>query len=123
MKDVPANEAATPTTPAAHLDALFRPASVVFVGGSNLAAALRFHRDQGFAGQTFVVSPKYDAIEGFACTKSIKPCQPLWIWRLSASPGTPQSRSSPSCAIRGARRLSATPLVFLKPAMTIRRPG
>lgn len=53
------------------LDALFRPRSVVFVGGSNLAPALRYHRDLGFAGQTWVVNPKYEALEGFACVPTI----------------------------------------------------
>ena len=54
-----------------NLHALFRPASIAFIGGSNLRAALRYHREQGFAGKTFVISPKYEQIEGFACTATL----------------------------------------------------
>lgn len=66
----------TPATPSQKtsrtLDALFRPGSVVFVGGGNLKPALKYHRDLGFAGRTWVVNPKYDAIQGYRCTPSIE---------------------------------------------------
>lgn len=55
-----------------HLDRIFRPRSVVFIGGSNLKPVLRYHRDLGFDGITRVVSPRYDQIEGFACTSTIE---------------------------------------------------
>ena len=54
------------------LDPLFRPRSVAFIGGSNLSAALRYHRDLGFSGTTHVVSPRYKELEGFACVPRIE---------------------------------------------------
>lgn len=57
------------------LEPLFRPRSVAFVGGSNLGAALRFHRDLSFAGETLVVSPRYDELEGYACVPRIEDLQ------------------------------------------------
>ncbi|MDP5085513.1 MAG: acetate--CoA ligase family protein [Yoonia sp.] len=54
-----------------NLDALFRPLSVAFVGGSNLDPALRYHRDLGFAGDTWVVNPKYKEIQGYTCFPTI----------------------------------------------------
>ncbi|MEL6768067.1 MAG: acetate--CoA ligase family protein [Pseudomonadota bacterium] len=49
------------------LDPLFRPRHVAFIGGSNLAPVLRYHAEQGFAGETWVVNPKYDEIGGHRC--------------------------------------------------------
>ena len=54
------------------LEPLFRPHSVVFVGGSNLKPTLRYHRDLGFAGQTWVVNPRYEEIAGFPCIPTIE---------------------------------------------------
>ncbi|MEM7499922.1 MAG: acetate--CoA ligase family protein [Pseudomonadota bacterium] len=54
------------------LDALFRPASIAFVGGSNLAPALRYHVEQGFSGETWVVNPKHAEIGGHACFPSLE---------------------------------------------------
>ncbi|MEO1192079.1 MAG: acetate--CoA ligase family protein [Pseudomonadota bacterium] len=54
------------------LDALFRPRSVAFIGGSNLNPALKYHADLGFAGQTWVVNPKYESLQGFPCTATIE---------------------------------------------------
>lgn len=50
-----------------NLDALFRPRSIAFIGGSNLLAALRYHRDLGFSGHSWVVNPKYDELGGYRC--------------------------------------------------------
>ncbi|MER9625503.1 acetate--CoA ligase family protein [Mesorhizobium sp. M0222] len=60
------------------LDALFRPKSVAFIGGSNLNPALKYHRDLGFSGDTWVVNPKYETLQGF-------PCFP-WIEALPKAP-------------------------------------
>lgn len=49
------------------LDPLFKPQRIVFIGGSNLRPALRYQREMGFAGETWVVSPKYTELEGFPC--------------------------------------------------------
>ncbi|MEO0818944.1 MAG: acetate--CoA ligase family protein [Pseudomonadota bacterium] len=49
------------------LDAIFRPQRVAFVGGSNLAAALRYHRELGFAGETWVVNPRHATLGGYPC--------------------------------------------------------
>ncbi|MEM8623122.1 MAG: acetate--CoA ligase family protein [Pseudomonadota bacterium] len=54
------------------LEPLFRPRSVAFVGGTNMAATLRYHRDLGFAGATWIVNPKHAEIEGYACHASIE---------------------------------------------------
>lgn len=54
------------------LDAVFRPRHVAFLGGSNLAPALKYHRELGFAGETWVVNPKYGSLEGFACHARIE---------------------------------------------------
>ena len=54
------------------LDALFRPKSIAFIGGSNLNPALKYHADLGFEGQTWVVSPKYDELQGFPCVPTIE---------------------------------------------------
>ncbi|MER9177549.1 acetate--CoA ligase family protein [Mesorhizobium sp. M0955] len=54
------------------LDALFRPKSVAFIGGSNLNPALKYHRDLGFSGDTWVVNPKYETLQGFPCFASIE---------------------------------------------------
>lgn len=54
------------------LEPLFRPRSVAFIGGSNLITALKYQRDLGFAGPTWVVSPKYDTLEGYTCVPSIQ---------------------------------------------------
>lgn len=51
---------------------LFEPRSVVFVGGSNLEPALRYHRDEGFAGRTYVVNPTRAQIGGIATVPSIE---------------------------------------------------
>lgn len=51
---------------------LFKPRHVAFIGGRNLTPALKYHRDLGFEGQTWVVNPKYDEIEGFACVSAIE---------------------------------------------------
>ncbi|MEO1317226.1 MAG: acetate--CoA ligase family protein [Pseudomonadota bacterium] len=54
------------------LDPLFRPRRVAFIGGSNLAPVLRYHREQGFAGETSIVSPKYREISGYPCHPTIE---------------------------------------------------
>lgn len=51
---------------------LFNPGSVVFVGGSNLRPALRYHREQGFAGRTYVVNAKNETLGGYTCTATIE---------------------------------------------------
>ena len=53
-------------------EALFRPKSVAFIGGSNLRATLRYHRELGFAGESWVVNPKYPDLEGYSCFPSIE---------------------------------------------------
>ena len=53
------------------LDALFKPSSVAFIGGSNLVPALKFHAEQRFDGPTWIVNPKYDELAGFPCFASI----------------------------------------------------
>ncbi len=53
------------------LDALFRPKSIAFIGGSNLNPALKYHADLGFEGQTWVVNPKYDKLQGYPCVSTI----------------------------------------------------
>ncbi|MEO3416659.1 CoA-binding protein [Roseovarius sp. CAU 1744] len=55
-----------------HLDPLFNPRRIAFIGGRNLTPALRYHRDLGFSGETWVVNPKYDEIEGFACVDGVQ---------------------------------------------------
>ncbi len=57
---------------AADLSALFKPRSVVFVGGSNLKAPLKYHREQGFAGETWIINPKYEALGGYPCFASAR---------------------------------------------------
>lgn len=47
------------------------PQSVAFVGGSNLLPGLRMQRGLGYAGETWVVSPTYDELEGFSCFHSL----------------------------------------------------
>ncbi|MBC6406209.1 MAG: acetate--CoA ligase family protein [Rhodospirillales bacterium] len=54
------------------LDPLFKPGRVVFVGGRNLAPALKYHSDLGFAGDTWVVHPRYDVLEGYSCFSTIE---------------------------------------------------
>ncbi|MEM1382953.1 MAG: acetate--CoA ligase family protein [Pseudomonadota bacterium] len=54
------------------LEPLFRPRAVVFVGGSNLSATLRYHREQGFAGETWVLNAKYRMLEGFPCFPAVE---------------------------------------------------
>ena len=54
------------------LTALFQPKSVVFVGGSNLSAPLRYHREQGFAGQTWILNPKHQSLGGYPCFASVQ---------------------------------------------------
>lgn len=54
------------------LEPFFRPKSVAFVGGSNLNPALKYHRDLGFDGSTWVVSPRYDTLQGYPCIPSIE---------------------------------------------------
>lgn len=60
------------------LDPLFKPRRVVFIGGSNLRAALRYQKEMAFHGETWVVNPKYTEIEGFRCFS-----------RVEDLPGTP----------------------------------
>lgn len=54
------------------LDPLFNPRSVAFIGGSNLNPALKYHRELGFTGETWVVNPKYESLEGYPCVPSIE---------------------------------------------------
>ncbi|MEO1552159.1 MAG: CoA-binding protein, partial [Pseudomonadota bacterium] len=54
------------------LSALFCPRSVAFVGGAGMAAILRYHREQGFAGRSWVVNPKYSTLEGIECVASVE---------------------------------------------------
>ncbi|MDW4551253.1 acetate--CoA ligase family protein [Defluviimonas sp. D31] len=54
------------------LEPLFRPKSVAFIGGSNLNPALKYHRDLGFEGPTWVVNPKYETLQGYPCVPSIE---------------------------------------------------
>ena len=51
---------------------LLYPQSVAFVGGSNLAPTLRFHRELSFGGETWIVSPKYDHLEGYPCYDHVR---------------------------------------------------
>lgn len=59
-----------PTRTPADLSALFQPRTVVFVGGSNLKAPLKYHREQGFSGQTWIINPKYETLGGYPCFSS-----------------------------------------------------
>lgn len=54
-----------------NLDALFKPRSVAFIGGSNLVPTLNYHRDLGFAGDTWVVNPKHKEIADYPCLPSV----------------------------------------------------
>ncbi|MCW0001753.1 acetate--CoA ligase family protein [Pararhizobium sp. YC-54] len=54
------------------LEPLFHPQAVVFIGGSNLNPALKYHRDLGFAGDTWIVNPKYSDLEGYPCFPSVE---------------------------------------------------
>ncbi len=55
-----------------HLDALFHPRSVAFIGGRNLKPALKYHAALGYVGETWVVNPKYDTLEDFNCIPTIE---------------------------------------------------
>ena len=55
-----------------NLDRLFKPRRVAFVGGRNLVPALKYHRDLGFSGESWVVHPHYDSIEAFPCFSSVE---------------------------------------------------
>jgi len=60
-----------------HLDAVFRPRSVALIGVSANAhqlngMPLRLLRKHGFAGEIFLVNPKYDAIEDIPCYRRIE---------------------------------------------------
>lgn len=54
------------------LEALFNPESVLFVGGSNLEPALKYHKDQGFAGSTWVLNPRRDTVAGYSCYAKLR---------------------------------------------------
>ncbi|MEL7013362.1 MAG: acetate--CoA ligase family protein [Pseudomonadota bacterium] len=54
------------------LDPLFAPKQVVFIGGRNLAPALKYHSDLGFAGDTWLVNPKYTTLNDFPCVAKIE---------------------------------------------------
>lgn len=54
------------------LDPLFRPKSVVFIGGSNLKPTLKYHDDLGFDGRTYVVNHKYPELFGHTCHATIE---------------------------------------------------
>lgn len=54
-----------------NLRRLLAPRSVAFIGGRNIAASVQDCINSGFAGEIFVVNPKYDQIAGFDCVKSI----------------------------------------------------
>lgn len=56
----------------ASLARLFKPRSVVYIGGSNLKPTLRYHMEQGFTGTTYVVNQKYDEIAGYKCLPRIE---------------------------------------------------
>ncbi|WP_066456024.1 acetate--CoA ligase family protein [Castellaniella caeni] len=56
---------------AENLRRLLAPRSIVMVGGSNLELPIRNTRDIGFAGEVWVVNPKYDEIAGIKCYPSI----------------------------------------------------
>lgn len=53
------------------LEPLFNPKSVVFIGGSNLNSAVKYHRELGFAGTTWVVNPKYESLGGYPCVPTV----------------------------------------------------
>ena len=55
----------------ANLKRLLAPRHLAFIGGRNLAEPLRQARAFGFRGPIWVVNPKLESIEGFACTRSI----------------------------------------------------
>ncbi len=61
-----------PASSSPDLAALFAPRTLVFVGGSNLAAPLRYHREQGFAGQTWILNPKHQTLGGYPCFASVE---------------------------------------------------
>ena len=51
---------------------LLSPRHIVFVGGSNLEIVIRNTQSLGFAGEIWVVNPKYDQIAGIKCYPSIE---------------------------------------------------
>ncbi|WP_322084586.1 acetate--CoA ligase family protein [Burkholderia sp. BCC1972] len=53
------------------LEPLFNPQSVVFIGGSNLNSALKYHAELEFVGATWVVNPKYESLGGFPCFATV----------------------------------------------------
>lgn len=58
--------------PGSRLKRLFRPASIAFVGGTQIGGAIRACRAAGYAGEMWVVNPNAGEIEGIACIPSIE---------------------------------------------------
>ncbi len=56
----------------ARLSRLLRPRSIAFIGGSQVAGAIRACRRGGYAGQMWVVNPHAEEIEGIACVPYIE---------------------------------------------------
>ena len=56
----------------ARLARLLRPRSIAFVGGSQVAGAIRACRRGGYAGEMWVVNPIAEEIEGIACVPYIE---------------------------------------------------
>lgn len=54
-----------------NLQRLLKPRHIVFVGGNNLQDAIRSTEAIGFAGDIWVVNPKYETIAGRHCYRSI----------------------------------------------------
>lgn len=62
-------ETAVPTRKK-NLQRLLKPRHIVFVGGNNLQDAIRSTEAIGFAGDIWVVNPKYETIAGRRCYRS-----------------------------------------------------
>jgi acyl-CoA synthetase (NDP forming) len=56
----------------ARLSRLLRPRSIAFVGGSQVAGAIRACRRGGYAGKMWVVNPNATQIEGIACVPYVE---------------------------------------------------
>lgn len=74
MKTTTATDGVSETAPflATHrLDPLFRPRSVVYIGGRNIVRPLRYQRELGYAGQVWVVNPKHSRLDEYDCLPTV----------------------------------------------------
>ncbi|MEM9331231.1 MAG: acetate--CoA ligase family protein [Pseudomonadota bacterium] len=80
------------------LSRLLRPASVAYVGGSQIAGPIRAARRAGYEGDMYVINPVKDQIEGIPCTKSAA--------NLPVTPDAAVIGLSPERAIIAVKKLS-----------------